>query len=167
LCNSAVPHLRDANKVQYRTRSTDGQPSDLRSDRNAPAHQHGAKARNRNMNIAYPLRFDAGGRTAQTDASDHIRDLIEQVLFTAPGERVNRPTFGSGALQLVFTPASDAVAAAVQLTIQGALQQVLGDRIQAVDVQAVVEDATLRVKVSYLNQTTQQRSEAEFTRSAP
>jgi uncharacterized protein len=119
------------------------------------------------MNIAYPLRFDTGGRTAQTDASSHIRDLIEQILFTTPGERVNRPTFGSGARQLVFTPASDAVAAAVQLTVQGALQQILGDLIQAVDVQAVVDDASLRVKVSYLNRTTQQRSEAEFTRGLP
>jgi phage baseplate assembly protein W len=119
------------------------------------------------MNVDYPFHFDAGGRTAQTDTSDHIRDLIEQVLFTTPGERVNRPTFGSGALQLVFTPASDAVATAVQLTVQGALQQALGDLIQVVDVQAVIEDATLRVKIAYLNRTTQQRSEAEFTRGTP
>ena len=116
------------------------------------------------MNVAYPLHFDPGGRTAQTDTSSHIRDLIEQVLFTTPGERVNRPTFGSGALQLVFTPASDAVAAAVQLTVQAALQQNLGDLIQVMDVQAVVDDSTLRVKISYLDRTTQQRKDAEFSR---
>ena len=56
------------------------------------------------MEIDYPYRFDGRGRTAQTGADDHIRDLIEQVLFTSPGERVNRPTFGSGVLQLVFAP---------------------------------------------------------------
>jgi Bacteriophage baseplate protein W len=119
------------------------------------------------MNVDYPFYFDAGGRTAQTDPSDHIRDLIEQVLFTTPGERVNRPTFGSGALQLVFTPASDAVATAVQLTVQGALQQILGDLIQVTDVQAAVEDSVLRVKISYINRPTQQPSQAEFTREIP
>jgi Bacteriophage baseplate protein W len=117
------------------------------------------------MNVDYPFQFDSGGRTAQTNTSDHIRDLIEQVLFTTPGERVNRPTFGSGALQLVFTPASDAVAAAVQLTVQAALQQTLGDLIQVTDVQAVVDDSTLRVKISYLDQATQQRNDAEFSRA--
>src|SRR5260370_37959933 len=119
------------------------------------------------MNVDYPFYFDAGGGTAQTDPSDHIHDLIEQVLFTTPGERVNRPTFGSGALQLVFTPASDAVATAVQLTVQGALQQLLGDLIQVTDVKAGVEDSILRVKISYLSRPTQQPSQAEFTRKIP
>ena len=63
-------------------------------------------------------------------SDDHIRDLIEQVLFTAPGERVNRPNFGSGLLQLVFAPNSDELAAATQFLVQGALQQWLGDLIQ-------------------------------------
>ena len=76
------------------------------------------------MNLDYPFRFDDGGRTATSNDAD-IRELIEQVLFTAPGERVNRPTFGSGALQLVFAPANDALAAAVQLTVLGAVQQTL------------------------------------------
>jgi uncharacterized protein len=116
------------------------------------------------MNIAYPLRFDAAGRTAATDDEGHIRDLIEQVLFTSPGERVNRPTFGSGASQLVFSPASDAIAAAIQLAIQGALQQSLGDLIQATSVEATVEESRLHVKISYLIRSTQQRSQAEFTR---
>ena len=116
------------------------------------------------MNIAYPLRFNAAGRTAAADDAGHIRDLIEQVLFTSPGERVNRPTFGSGALQLVFSPASDAVAAALQLTIQGALQQSLGDLIQATNVEATVEESTLHIKISYLIRSTQQPSEAQFSR---
>lgn len=53
------------------------------------------------MNIAYPFRFDGGGRTATADDDRHIRDLIEGVLFTNPGERVNRPDFGSGLGQLL------------------------------------------------------------------
>jgi uncharacterized protein len=116
------------------------------------------------MNINYPFHFDTRGRTAQTSEDEHIRDLIEQVLFTSPGERVNRPTFGSGILQLIFAPNSDALAAATQLTVQGSLQQWLGDLIQveAVDVQS--EDSTLRVLVQYTVRKSQQRQVAQFTR---
>ncbi|GET39226.1 GPW/gp25 family protein [Microseira wollei] len=116
------------------------------------------------MNIDYPFHFDTRGRTAQTSEDEHIRDLIEQVLFTSPGERVNRPTFGSGILQLIFAPNSDALAAATQLTVQGSLQQWLGDLIQveAVDVQS--EYSTLRVLVQYTVRKSQQRQVAQFTR---
>ncbi len=82
------------------------------------------------MQIAYPFHIDGRGRVADAGGDDHIRQLIEQVLFTAPGERVNRPDFGSGLMQLVFAPNSDELATATQLLIQGALQQWLGDLIQ-------------------------------------
>jgi phage baseplate assembly protein W len=116
------------------------------------------------MDIDYPYHFDGRGRTAQTTADNHIRDLIEQVLFTTPGERVNRPTFGSGVLQLVFAPNNDALAAATQVTIQGALQQWLGELIlvEAVDVEN--DDATLRVQVRYVVRRTQERRVAKFVR---
>ncbi|HEY9852408.1 MAG TPA: GPW/gp25 family protein [Leptolyngbyaceae cyanobacterium] len=116
------------------------------------------------MNIDYPFHFDIRGRTADTNGDEHIRDLIEQVLFTSPGERVNRPTFGSGVLQLIFAPNNDALAAAGQLTIQGALQQWLGDLIlvEAVNVQS--EDAALRVVVQYIVRKSQQRQVASFSR---
>ena len=76
--------------------------------------------------LDFPYRFDGRGRTATADADDHIRDLIEQVLFTSPGERVMRPDFGSGMLALVFEPNSTALAATTQILVQGALQQHLG-----------------------------------------
>ena len=88
------------------------------------------------MNLDYAYGFDARGRTAATSDDDHIRDMIEQVLFTTPGERVNRPTFGSGLLQLVFAPNSDALAATTQFLVQSALQQWLGEVIAVEDVQA-------------------------------
>ncbi len=102
------------------------------------------------MNISYPYTFDATGHTAQTDVLTHIRHMIEQVLFTSPGERVNRPTFGSGTAQLVFAPNSDVLAAAQQQLIQAGLQQWLSDviRVQSVDVTAI--DATLTVTVVYI-----------------
>ena len=119
------------------------------------------------MNLDYPFSFDDRGRTAATDDADHIRDLIEQVLFTIPGERVNRPDFGCGVLQLVFAPNSDELAAATQLLIQSALQQWLGDWIVVERVAVANDDATLRVTIDYVNRRTQERSSAEFTRGGP
>ena len=81
------------------------------------------------MQLDFPYRIDARGRTAETDDDAHMRDLIEQVLFTAPGERVNRPTFGSGLLALVFEPNGEALAAATEHAVQGALQLWLGELI--------------------------------------
>lgn len=119
------------------------------------------------MQIDYPFRFDGRGLTARADPDDHVRDLIEQVLFTSPGERVNRPTFGSGVMQLLFAPNNDALATATQLTVQGALQQWLGDRIMVEAVSVENEDATLRVQVRYVIRQTQERRVAEFVRGGP
>ena len=116
------------------------------------------------MQIDFPFAFDSRGRTAQTTEDDHIRDLIEQVLFTAPGERVNRPTFGSGLLQMVFTANSDELATATQFLVQGALQQWLGDLIQVEAVAVSSDDSTLRVAVQYLVRRSQQRQTANFSR---
>jgi uncharacterized protein len=116
------------------------------------------------MNLDYPLRFDGRGRTADTGDDAHIRDLIEQVLFTAPGERVNRPTFGCGLLRLVFAPNSDELATATQLLVQGSLQQWLGGLIQVDDVQVEHVDATLAVTVRYTVRRTQQQQTALFAR---
>ncbi|MGH8905008.1 MAG: GPW/gp25 family protein [Egibacteraceae bacterium] len=102
------------------------------------------------MNIDYPLHFDGRGRTAQTDVDDHVRDLIEQLLFTNPGERVNRPAFGSGLLELVFAPNSPELAAALQFTMQGALQRWLGDLIDLEGLEVQSDDATLQVAVQYV-----------------
>lgn len=102
------------------------------------------------MNIDFPFHFDARGRTALTDDGDHIRDMLEQLLLTSPGERVNRPTFGSGLLHAVFAPNSPELAAALQFTMQGAIQQWLGDLIElrALEVRSV--ESTLSVFVSYI-----------------
>ena len=101
-------------------------------------------------NIDFPFHFDSRGRTAESDEADHIRDLIYQVLFTSPGERVMRPDFGSGLLQLVFAPNSDVLAATTQMLVQGALQQWLGDLIVVEALSVEAEDATLRVTVQYV-----------------
>lgn len=119
------------------------------------------------MAIDVPFAFDGRGRTAVTDADDHVRDMIRLVLFTAPGERVMRPDFGCGIRQLVFAPLSDALAATTQHLVQGALLRWLGDVIlvDAVDVAAV--DAELRVTVRYLVRATGERGEARFAEALP
>jgi Bacteriophage baseplate protein W len=101
------------------------------------------------MNIAYPYQHDMRGRTANTSDEQHLRNLIEQVLFTSPSERVMRPNFGSGVNALVFSPAGDTLATAVQSQVQGALEQWLGDRIRVVAVEAESDNGTLRVEVRY------------------
>ncbi len=116
------------------------------------------------MNVKFTYRVDERGRTAETDDNTHIRDMIEQVLFTSPGERVNRPDFGSGLLQLVFQPNSNELAATVQFLVQGALLQWLGDLIEVNTVEVSNEDASLQITIVYTVRRTQQRQLAQFIR---
>ena len=117
------------------------------------------------MDLAYPFHFDTRGRTAAAaDHDRHVRDLIEQVLFTSPGERVNRPAFGSGLMQLVFMPNNDVLISAVQFAVQGALQQWLSDLIQVEAVDVDGGRLGRRVTVQYIVLRTQQRQVAQFTR---
>ncbi|HEV7606386.1 MAG TPA: GPW/gp25 family protein [Steroidobacteraceae bacterium] len=116
------------------------------------------------MNIAYPFHIDDRGRTASSDDDAHIREMIEQLLFTQPGERVNRPDFGSGVMQLVFAPNSPELAATTQFLVQGALQQWLADWIVVEQVEAEAVDSILRIRIVYVNRRTQQRVTTELTR---
>ena len=114
------------------------------------------------MNIAYPFAINGRGRTATAGDADHIRDLIEQLLFTSPGERVNRPDLGSGLMQMVYTPNSPELAATLQFTLQAALQRWLGDLIelQSLDVSSV--DSELRIIVIYVLRRTGETQAAQF-----
>lgn len=110
------------------------------------------------MNIAYPFAIDRRGRTAAATDDDHVRDMIELVLFTAPGERVNRPSFGSGIMELVFAPNNPTLATALQMSVQAALQQWLGDWIELGSVEIASEDSRLLVDISYtVRKTREQR----------
>jgi len=118
------------------------------------------------MNIDFPFRFDSLGRTATSDDDDHVRDMIELLLFTNPGERVNRPDFGSGLLQMVFAPNSPELAAALQFTTQAALQRWLGDVIDVQALEVTSEDASLRVSIAYAVRRSGEQRLATFTRGA-
>lgn len=99
--------------------------------------------------LAFPFTPDARGRSAVVGRERHIREMIEQVLFTAPGERVMRPEFGCGVKELLFQPASDALAAATQQMIHGALLRWLEGWIAVQRVTVRVEDSSLIVTVAY------------------
>lgn len=116
------------------------------------------------MDIDYPFHFDSRGRTALTDRDDHVRDMIEQLIFTNPGERVNRPDFGSGLLQLVFGPNSPELAATVQFTLQAAIQRWLGDVIQVRDLEVTSNDSALSIALTYALADTGEEHTATFTR---
>lgn len=109
--------------------------------------------------LGYPWAVDGRGRTQ--DTHHWIRELIEQVLLTAPGERVMRPDFGAGLLAAVFEPGGPDVAATTQFLVQSALQRELAELIavDAVDVQAV--DAALVVSVAYTVLADRQQGSAE------
>jgi phage baseplate assembly protein W len=118
--------------------------------------------------LAYPFAFDDHGRTAAPDTwAEHVRELVEQLLWTAPGERVNRPDFGTGVLQLVFAPNSPELAATLQFTLQASLEQVLGDvlRVDALAVQA--DDATLHVDITYTLRVTGEQVSVSLSSGGP
>ena len=117
------------------------------------------------MNIDFPFHFDSRGKTAEPTDDDHIRDMIEQFLLTSPGERVNRPDFGSGLLQLIFAPNSPELAAALQLIVQAGLQRWLGDVIEVQALEVTSEDASVRVDLQYLVRRTQEIQTATIERS--
>src|SRR5690242_6221974 len=101
------------------------------------------------MNLNFPYGFDSRGRTSEAALTDYVRQLIEQVLFTSPGERVNLPDFGSGLLQLPFAPNSMEMAAATQFAVQAALQKWLSNYVKVESVTATAQDEKLTVVVTY------------------
>lgn len=115
-------------------------------------------------NYSFSYRTDSAGRTHEASDAEHIRDLIEQILLTAPGERPNRPDFGAGLLQLVFDPNSPELAAALEFTVQSSLERWLADRIElrAVKVQSI--DSSIRVLVQYQIRGTQDIRTEAFVR---
>jgi phage baseplate assembly protein W len=117
------------------------------------------------MNIDFPLHFDSRGQTAKANDDHHIRGMIEQLIFTNPGERVNRPDFGSGLLQLIFAPNSPELAATVQFTVQAAILQWLGDLIELEALEVTSSDSTLQLDMKYIVRRTAQQQSATFART--
>jgi len=164
----AIHFRRGASERRWRTSRDLNRCVDVRCNRltdDCRQYPNPRQCRVNLMNIASPISFDARGRTTSVDEDRHLRDLIESVLMTAPGERVNRPDFGCGLLQMTFGPGGDQVAVATQALAQSALQRWLGDLIEVGSVTATADDAQLIVTVRYASRRTGQIFESSFKRS--
>jgi phage baseplate assembly protein W len=109
--------------------------------------------------LDYPFGVGGNGIPTTTTADDHLRDLILQVLFTAPGERVNLPEFGVGVHRLVFEPNSDALRSSVEFLIGTNLQLWLGDRLDVEQVRVTSEpgfEETVTIEIFYTVKTTRE-----------
>ena len=117
--------------------------------------------------LAFPFRDDRRGRTAHARYDEHVRDLVEQLLFTSPGERLMRPDFGCGLLDLVFTPNSPELASAMELSVQASLQRWLGELIDVESLDVVSEENVVRVYLRYVVRSTGSRRDEVFEGSGP
>jgi phage baseplate assembly protein W len=110
--------------------------------------------------------IDGAGRVALTGPDDHVRDMIEQVLFTRPGERAMRPDFGCGLAELVFEPNDTVLAAATELRVRSALQRWLSDVADVEDVRVLAEDSRLVIEVSWVRLLDDTQGQATFATPA-
>jgi phage baseplate assembly protein W len=103
------------------------------------------------VDIAFPYQLTAQGTPATAASADaHIAQMLEQLLFTRPGERVNHPDFGCGLLDLVFSPASPEVAAALSVTVAAAVEKWLGDVVKIQSVNVTAAGSELQVVLDYI-----------------
>jgi hypothetical protein len=109
--------------------------------------------------IRYPFSIDKGFGTLaeEVEYSRHVDQMIRQVLFTNPGERINRPDFGCGIRSMVFAPNSEASANLSQVIINQSLEKWLGTIIEVNDVQVNNIEETLEIKIIYTLRATQER----------
>lgn len=109
--------------------------------------------------IHYPFAIDRGLGTLAEEAiySQHVEQMMKQVLFTSPGERINRPDFGCGLRRMVFAPNSDVSANMTQVMIVQALERWLGTLIEVIDVKAKAIDEKLEVGIVYILKARQER----------
>ena len=112
--------------------------------------------------LDFPIAVGDAGGLQRTDPSDHLQDLILQVLFTEPGERVNLPKFGCGVKRLVFAPNNEVLQASAQFIIANNLDQWLGDRISVESVRLSsdpLEEFLLQIDIVYQVKATRQRQQ--------
>ena len=99
--------------------------------------------------LGFPLRFGPGRTLAVTELEDDVRDMIEQILLTAPGERVNRPTFGVGIYNYVFEANSPFIANQLRIALEENLYTELGKNVRIALLRVTTDDAALRVDIQF------------------
>ncbi|HEY2946876.1 MAG TPA: GPW/gp25 family protein [Micromonosporaceae bacterium] len=100
--------------------------------------------------FGFPFAVTPAGRIGVTGGDERIRGKIVQVLFTAPGERVNQPEFGCGLFNLVFEPNNAILAAAMEFTVGQALTRWVGDEILVDGVDVEATDEVVTIEIAYI-----------------
>jgi uncharacterized protein len=98
--------------------------------------------------INYPMQI-VHGTVATARRIDHIRQMIEQVLFTMPGERVMYPEFGTGLSRVLFETTGTEIVTATQALVASDLHRWLGDLISIQSVTIVVRESRMEVTVAF------------------
>lgn len=117
-----------------------------------------------NSYLRYPFTIGHDGKIDITNEEDHIRDMIEQCLFTSPGERVDLLEFGCGLRDIIFSPNSEILAAITRITVTTTLQKWLGTIIRVNDVQVTSIEEKLHINISYTIIRTREKDQLEFIR---
>jgi phage baseplate assembly protein W len=103
--------------------------------------------------LVLPFGPAATGRAASVEdgSDDHVRQMLEQVVMTIPGERVMRPIFGSPVTQMLFAPADAAIAHALQASLTAAIGLFLGDLLDLIDLTVDFSDtdSALEIVITY------------------
>jgi phage baseplate assembly protein W len=99
--------------------------------------------------VSFPLRLDGYGRTVTVPTDTAVRELLAELLFTSPGERLNRPELGCGLIELIFDASTDELRAATQFQVTATIQQWLGDVLTVVAVEVRSFGTTIEVAVKY------------------
>lgn len=108
---------------------------------------------NQPVYMDFPLRLGRSG-AATLQRIPHIRDQIEMVLFTDPGERWFRPEFGAGIRTLVFEPNGSPLWQITKQRLQASLAEALAGEVAPrdldINVQADPDFAErLAISISY------------------
>ena len=106
-------------------------------------------ARRGTIEVGFPFQLDTRGQAADPGYERHVRDMIEQLLFTRPGERVNRPDFGCGLLELMFSPDTQEDASVTEHLARASLQRYLGDVATVTALVVDARDTLLEIRVEY------------------
>lgn len=113
--------------------------------------------------MTFPLKIGSEG-AAISSRRAHVREQIEQVLFTVPGERWFRPEFGVGVLALVFEPNNQPLREITKKRLTASLNEALSGEVKPssliVDVENV--DDKLLLTIGYTLATINHSDKVEF-----
>lgn len=117
--------------------------------------------------MGFPFGFANTGRTRTPDPEQRLRELVEMLLYTIPGERVMRPDLGTPVTELLFEGMNDALGAALQVAIHGALVQHLTGLVDVREVEVTTDDSAVVVSIVYGSLYDPTSRKVQFRRDRP